>query len=133
MVRSATNRVQKYKAKIDADVIRSRIASYGDYMKTQQETKQAEIATIQSDVKNIVDSHGIAPTLVIPFMRIAMKLYKLKSKHSGSVLENEAKYELDKEYNRLVDSGFDATKAGEVLSDIASYFDITWTPPSTPS
>ncbi|MCD6422071.1 hypothetical protein J7L13_01825 [bacterium] len=133
MVREATTRIAKYKAKIDADVIRSRIAAYGDNMKTLQEARQAEITTIQSDVKGILDEHGIAPTLVLPFMRIAMKLYKLSKKHTGAVFETEAKYELDKEYNRLVDSGFDASKAEAVLKDIAAYFNVTWSAPTAAS
>ncbi len=133
MVRSATTRIAKYKAKIDADVIRSRIAAYGDQMKTLQEAKQTEVTTIQEEVKSIIDNHGIAPTLVIPFMRVAMKLYKLSKKHSGEVFANEARFELDKEYMRLVTSGFDATRAEAVLADIAAYFGVTWSAPTVPS
>jgi len=130
MVKEATRRIAKYKAKIDADVIRSRISAYGDAMKTYQETGQTEVATVQADIKGIVDNHGIAPTLVIPFMRLGVRLYKLSKKHTGSVFENEAVLELDKEYRRLVNSGFSAEKAGAVLADIANYFGVTWTPPS---
>ena len=122
MVRDATTRVQKFKAKVDADVIRSRIAAYGDYMKQLQETKQAEVTEVQSAVRSILDEHGINPVFTMPYMACALELYKITKKYSGTTKENEAKICLDKWYAR----GLNA----EVLVDIANYFGISWTAPS---
>jgi len=122
MVRDATTRVMKYKAKVDADVVRSRIAAYGDYMKQQQETKQAEVTEVQNAVRDILDEHGINPVFTMPYMACALELYGISKKYKGKTKENECKICLDKWHAR----GLQA----DVLVDIANYFGISWTPPS---
>jgi len=130
MVRPADKRLTVYKGKIEPDVVRSRFAALKDYMGAEQEVRQSEIAKIQADIKGILDTNGVAPTLVVPFMRLAMRLYGLSRKHSELAFENEAKFELDKEYNRLVKSGMAEARVGPILTAIAKYFNITWSPPA---
>ena len=122
MVRPAETRIKKYKAKVDADVVRSRISAYGEEMKTLQEVKQAEVTDVQNAVRSILDNHGINPVFTMPYMACALEVYRIIKKYSGTTKENEAKIALDKWFARGCN--------GEVLADIASYFGISWSPPS---
>lgn len=129
MVTPAEKRISRYTSKVDADVVRARISALKDSMVESATVKQAEIATIQGDVKAYLNSVGVIPELNVAFIKVAMKLYGLSQKHSGVALEREAKSYLTSIYLKYKEGGISETVAKNVLEWIASYFGITWTVP----
>lgn len=123
MVRSAEARKRKYESKIDADVVRSRISAQKTYMVEQMESRAAELATIEANVKAIVESQTTPiSSIMVPFyLNAARELYKLSKKFSGTTLNKEADVVLDKWCARGL--------TGTVLQEIAGLFGISWTPP----
>lgn len=124
MVRDAASRSTKYAAKNDPDAIRIRFANLKDSMDKAQESKQAEIALLQQDVRDILDSAGIAAIMSVPYQAVAMKLYGLSNKFKGLTFGNEATRAL----NNFSTMGLDE----DVLVAIAQLFNVTWEAPVPP-
>jgi len=125
MVKGATSRTKKYGAKIDADVVRARISALKDSMVESATVRQAEISAIQADVKAELDSLGIPPEFVVPFMRIAMKIYGLTLKHKGATLVTEVNAYLSAVAVKLYAFCKNANKVQEFLEWLVNYFGIT--------
>jgi len=124
MVKTAEQRVRKYTAKIDADVVRSRIAAQKDHMTEQMEARAAELATIEKNIKAILENQTtpIYSAFIPMYLNVGRELYKLQKKFTGSTFSAEAKVVLDKWNARGL--------TGTVLQAIAELFGVTWTPPS---
>lgn len=126
MVRDPLFRKKKYEAKIDGDVIRSRILAQKADMVAQQESAQADLAAIEVKVKSIVENSTVSgkpiPTYMIPpYLNCGRQLYRASLKFSGNTLELKAKTICD----AWVAQGLDGT----VVSKIAELFGLSYTPP----
>jgi len=120
MVRDASLRKAKYEGKIDADVMRSRILALKDSMVAQVESKFADLATLEAEVKRVVEGQKTPVySHLIPFyLNVGRELYRLQKRFTGSTYSSEAKISIDKWKARgLVQS---------VLTDIAKLFGITY-------
>jgi hypothetical protein len=96
MPKSGEDRAAKYSAKFDAEVVRSRYAATSAIAKTAQETKQRELATLATNVRNILDDAGIPAIYTAAFLSFANKLYGVIQKFKGDV----AVYQADLEYSK---------------------------------
>jgi hypothetical protein len=124
MVREATYRKAKYEAKIDADVVRSRIASLKSSMTEQMESKAAELATIEKNIKAILEAQT-SPiySIQVPFyLNVGRELYRLQKKFGGKTFTAEAIVVLDKWKSRGLTQS--------VLGAIAELFGVTYPPSS---
>ena len=121
MVKDATRRNAKYAAKNDPDAIRIRFANQKADMDTNQQSKQAEIAGHQAQVRTILDSLGIAAIMSVPYQAVCMKLYGLHNRFGGNTFLNEAARYL----NNFSSMGLDE----DALVAIAQLFNVTWTAP----
>lgn len=130
MVRSAETRIANYQNALDPDVVRTKLANRKARMVEQQQARQAEIAQVQDDVSTILDNLGVPPELRMTFIKVAMKIYGLTKKFEGTTLQNEAKLVLDLHYNKYK-TVLATTVLGNILTNIANYFGITWTPPTS--
>jgi hypothetical protein len=120
MVREATRRAAKFESKIDADVMRSRIIGLKDSMVEQMQAKAAELATVEANIKSIVENatSTVYSYQVPAYLNVGRELYKLSKKFSGKTFEGEAKLVCCKWFNRGLDEA--------ILTDIASLFGVTW-------
>jgi DUF2075 family protein len=96
MPKSGEDRAAKYAAKFDAEVIRSRYAATSTIAKTAQETKQRELATIATDVRNILNTEGIPAIYTAAFLSFANKLYGIVNKFE----RDAAVYQANLEYTK---------------------------------
>jgi len=121
MVRPAVRRRQKYEAKIDPDVLRSRILAFKSSMTEQMDEKAAELATLETQVKSILEAQTttVYSAFVPMYLNVGRQLYRLSKKFGGATFEAEAKIILDKWKAR----GLSAT----ILAAIAKLFGITYT------
>lgn len=96
MVRPQVYRQKKYEAKVDPDVVRARFSAQKDMMAEQTSAKFSDLATMEANVKAILEPQGVA-TIQIPFyLNYARELYKLTQNFSGVTLSNEAKLKYEK-------------------------------------
>lgn len=129
LVKDALERIAAYQKKVDADVVRSRIAARAEDMKEKAAARQAELAEYQSRLKTILDQQGVPPELNVVFFKVLNKLYGEKRKHNALTFESIAKAWLDVNYIKLKD-WIVTQKLQEVLTAIASLFNLEWNPPS---
>ena len=120
MVRPALRRRQKYEAKIDPDVIRSRILAFKPSMAEQMDEKAAELATLETQIKSILEAQTttVYSSFVPMYLNVGRQLYKLSQKFGGTTFAAEAKIVLDKWKAR----GLSAA----ILADIAALFGVTY-------
>ena len=90
MVRPASNRTDKYTAKIVGDVVKNRIDAQKDFMVAQADAQFDALATIEAQVAAYTDPLGISPMLKPFYMSYARKIYMLKRKHTDDTLHDEA-------------------------------------------
>jgi len=118
MPKSGEDRAAKYGAKFDAEVVRSRYAATSTIAKTAQETKQRELATLATNVRNILDAAGIPAIYTAAFLSFANKLYGITQKFSGDVAVYQANLEYAKWVNMVSPIDTDAS----VLKQIWNLF-----------
>ena len=121
MVKDATARNAKYAAKNDPDAIRIRFANQKADMDTNQQSKQSEIADLQAQVRDILDSLGIAAIMSVPYQAACMKLYGLSNRFGGNTFLNEAK--------RYLDNFSSMGLSEDALVAIAQIFNVSWSAP----
>jgi len=90
MVRPASNRIDKYTAKIVGDVVKNRIDAQKDFMVAQFDTQTSELATEEAQIAAYCDPLGISPMLKPFYMSFGRKLHMLKRKHTDETLHDEA-------------------------------------------
>jgi len=90
MVRPATNRIDKYTAKIVGDVVKNRIDAQKDFMVAQADTQFDQLATEEAQIAAYTDPLGISPMLKPFYMSYGRKLHMLKRKHTDDTLHDEA-------------------------------------------
>lgn len=109
MVKTGKERADKYSAKFDAEVVRSRFASTATIAKEKQVSKQEQLALLAANVRNILNENGIPPIYTASFLSFANKLYGIVQKFSGEA----AKYAANLEYAKweIMTSPVDPTHA----------------------
>jgi len=90
MVRAASDRINKYTAKIVGDVVKNRIDAQKDFMVAQADTMFDQLATMEAQVAAYCDPLGISPMLKPFYMSYARKLFALRRKHTDETLHDEA-------------------------------------------
>ena len=90
MVRPASDRINKYTAKIVGDVVKNRIDAQKDFMVAQADTQFDALATLEAQIAAYVDPLGISVMLKPFYMSYGRKIYALKRKHTDDTLHDEA-------------------------------------------
>lgn len=117
MVKGATDRLDKYNAKIDADAIRIRIANYKTKMGQNFQTRAESVATTQAAIRtqlNLLNgANVIYPAFTAPYMACGMEILGLQNKGYGdSIMEGELSNVFDKwEARGCTESGLNAVAA----------------------
>jgi hypothetical protein len=119
MVRSATYRASKYDAKIVGDVVKNRIDAQRDSMVAQETTQFANMAALEGQVKQLLETWGINVILVPSYMAFMRQCYKITSKHSGAIAHDEVCLRLVDWRTRLAAVGVDENDADFYLGTIA--------------
>jgi len=90
MVRSATDRINKYTAKIVGDVVKNRIDAQKDLMVAQAEPEFTALAIEENQIATYLDPLGVSPMLKPFYMSFGRSLHKIKRKHTDATLHDEA-------------------------------------------
>jgi len=98
MVRDASRRKQKYEAKIDADVMRSRILAHKASMVEQMEAATADLSTLESEVKRVLEGQTTPPYghEIPAYLNVAREMYRISRRFSGGTRNQEFEVVLDK-------------------------------------
>lgn len=92
MVRHPAYRTRKYDAKLDADVIRSRILAHRDTMVEQEEAIFAELAEVERKCKIVCDNAGVS-VMYLPFYHdFARECYRIGKTHAEVTRVNEVQF-----------------------------------------
>ncbi len=119
MVRSATYRASKYDSKLVGDVIKNRIDAQRDSMVSQATSKFSELAAVETDVKQLMETWGLNVILVPSFMAFGRQCYKITNKHSGDIAHDEICLRLVDWRTRLIAVGMDENDADFYLGSIS--------------
>jgi hypothetical protein len=123
MVKSGSDRANKYASKVDSSVVKSRIDAQKTSMIAGNANAMAITAGIQGQVRVILDATpAIATTFSQPFMACALQLNKIATRFTGQNKQNEGTYALAKWDSRL--SVISGAHAKLIL--IAGLFGITY-------
>lgn len=89
MVKPASDRINKYTAKIVGDVVKNRIDAQKDFMVALADTQFDALATLEAQIAAYTDPLGISPMLKPFYMSYGRKIYALKRKHTDDTLHDE--------------------------------------------
>jgi len=116
MVRSEVYRARKFQGKVDPDAVRSRFAALKEDMVEQTTQRQAELVSLENDIKGIVEPHGV-PTILIPsYLNVGRQLWSLSGRFSGQTFINEAHTVARKWLARGL--------SAEIVNKILAYFGV---------
>jgi len=90
VVKSGTDRINKYSAKIVGDVIKNRIDAQKDLMVANASPEFDALAQEEAQIAAYTDPLGISPMLKPFYMSFGRKLHMLKRKHTDETLHDEA-------------------------------------------
>jgi len=124
MVKSGTDRAEKYGAKFDAEVVRSRFAATASIAKTAQTAKQQELADLAAYVRNLLNANGILPIQTALYLSFANKLYGIKNKFGTGAAGTTPHAQAMLYFNMWKGMGAKA----EILTDIFTH--VIGSPPS---
>jgi hypothetical protein len=98
MVKSAERRKQKYEAKVDADVARSRILALKDNMVANAEGYFANLAQMENEIKAAIMGLTVTvPSIMIPaYLNVGRELWKKQQKFTGVTFAAECFLVLNK-------------------------------------
>jgi len=119
MVVGATERIEKYRAKLDPTVVGTRFSAVKELAESKAVVRQTELAGIRDDIRQILNANDIAPLVSGIFQAFANRLYGLKGS-GGSVgaLEPIAHAEAQAWLSSIPSE----TKAKAVINAILVYF-----------
>ena len=89
MVRPASNRIDKYTAKIVGDVVKNRIDAQKDLMVAQFDPQCDQMVTEETQIAAYLDPLGISPMLKPFYMSFGRQVHALKRKHTDVTLYEE--------------------------------------------
>lgn len=124
MVKSGSDRSDKYSAKFDAEVIRTRYTATATMAKARQVAMQSALADLASFVRGALNTAGILPILTILYLSFANKLFGICTKFAGFP-DNKA-YSLTARNTALFEIAKWKDMAGTdaLLTDIWNYFTV---------
>jgi len=96
MVKTGTERSDKYTAKYDAEVVRARYAATAAAAKTAQVTMQEQLAIKNAGVRTILDGEGIYPIQTMQYQAFSNKLFGICRKFTSVTARNVALIEISK-------------------------------------
>jgi hypothetical protein len=117
MVKSGSERSDKYAAKFDAEVVRSRYSATADTAKAKQVTQQQVMADLAAYVRNALNAKGISPLQTIIYMSYANKLQGIKNKFGQGVYGTTPYNTAMVAYNNWKAEGADS----DILADIFTH------------
>lgn len=130
MVRSPTERIAKYQAKVTGDIYRSRYSSLKEIMVEDATAKQSLVSDFQASLKQLLVEKGVIPELTVVFMKVGMKLFGLTQKFTGATLATEATLYLNMTYCKYKEILSTTVDVGDILESIASLAGIDWSTPT---
>jgi len=77
LVKTGTERSEKYDAKYDAEVVRSRFSNTATLAKAKAATRQEKMSTIAGLVRGFLNEAGTYPILTVLYQSFANALYKI--------------------------------------------------------
>ena len=89
MVKSGTDRINKYAAKIVGDVVKNRIDAQKDFMVANASPEFDALAAEETSIASYCDPLGISPMLKPFYMSFGRKIHGLKRKHADDTLHDE--------------------------------------------
>lgn len=114
MVRAASDRINKYTAKLVGDVIKNRIDAQKEFMVAQVADKFPELVNKETAIKSLLNGWGTS-TIEVPFyLSYGRKLYGLSLKHQDEILIDEACIA----YKAWFARGLDGDKLVQIASDV---------------
>lgn len=119
MVKTGPQRAAAYEAKIDATVVGTRITARKAAMVILQNDEQANLATLYTNVRGILDAASIYPHLNVVYTGFANKLYGMQKKYGAG--SNVLALEATLAKATFVARGLDAA----ILHDIGSLVGIS--------
>lgn len=107
MVREAKDRIRKYEAKTDPEILRAQVKAVKPLMVTMESDYLAKMALIEQRAKAYLEANLEASPLygidIKNYLLYAREIYKFQSKFSGSTLRAEASLRAQKWYFRGLD------------------------------
>lgn len=85
MVKSGTDRSDKYAAKYDAEVVRARYTATAANAIAKQVTRQEELALLANFVRTALNNAGIMPLQTITYLSFANKMQGTKNKFGQGI------------------------------------------------
>jgi hypothetical protein len=116
MVRSEVYRARKFEGKMDPDAVRSRIAALKEDMVEQTLQRQAELVSLEKDIKGIVEPHGVPSILIPQYLNVGRQLWSLSGRFSGNTLVLEGQLLAQKWVGRGLNK--------DIVNRILQYFNI---------
>lgn len=110
------SRSERYRKKLDPDVIKSRFNSQRKTMKQRGKISQVELSILQDRINKLCNDLGVPNNLIFFYISFAEQLYSLKSKFSGDSMISEAQLKFNIWSARGLDS--------DVLCKIMQTFNI---------
>jgi len=116
VVRSEVYRARKFLGKVDPDAIRSRFAALKEDMVEQTTQRQAELVSLEKDIKAIVEPSGITTWQIPQYLNVGRQLWSLSGRFSGQTFVREAQTVAQKWVIRGLDKG--------LVNAILAYFNV---------
>jgi len=131
MVKTGTERSDKYGAKFDATVVQARYTATAEMAKAKQVAMQQALAQKNGNVRAILNEAGVFPIVTIQYQAFSNKLFGICNRFAGLMttpsLSNTAIAQANAEYVKW--KAYGSTAA--VLQDIwALYSDMIGSAPS---
>jgi hypothetical protein len=117
MVRSEVYRSRKFEGKMDPDAVRSRIAALKGDMVEQTRQRQAELVSLEKDIKGIVEPEGVPSILIPQYLNVGRQLWSLSGRFSGQTFQNEAQLLAQKWVGRGLSK--------DIVNRILAYFGVS--------
>lgn len=96
MVKSGSDRSDKYSAKYDAEVVRTRYTATMASAKAKQASMQEQLAVKNQAVRAILDDAGVYPILTMQYQAFSNKLFGICRKFASTTAINVATLEATK-------------------------------------
>jgi hypothetical protein len=122
-VRSAEQRIRKYDAKVDPEIVKMRFAQMKPNMVNYATDAFASLVAMEEAVKTILDAQGVLIGQYPFYLSFAREIWRLKNKFGGQTLFSECDIATAKWRSR----GLDPTILNTIKRDV---FGILPTPPA---
>lgn len=121
MPKSGTERSEKYGAKFDAEVVRSRFSATSALAKEKQTAKQQELADLASYIRTVLNAKGIIPLQTVIYVSFGNKLYGIKNKFGQGGYGTTPHATAMLEYEKWKSMGADADILADIFQHVIGY------------